>query len=64
MSQPKIVLCAFCFFNLSLTLHILLEGREAVSDPLFKKHNFSITGKGLFLEKKSKGNICCQSISK
>lgn len=36
MSQPKIVLCAFCFFKFSLTLHNLLEGREAVSDPLFK----------------------------
>ena len=36
MSQPKSVLCAFSFFNFSLTLYNLLQGREAISDPLFE----------------------------
>lgn len=71
MSQLKmIVLCTFFFLNLSLALHILLEGREAVSDPLFKINYYFLSiilvllEKACSLRKKSKGNICHQSISK
>lgn len=44
-------MCFFFFFNLSLTLHILLEVREAVSDPLFKTNYYFLSIILVLLEK-------------
>lgn len=51
MSQPKMIVLYTFKKNLSLALHILLEGREAVSDPLFKINYYFLSIILVLLEK-------------